>query len=39
MGTGSEPVLLFLRDFATRLKKPLPRELVESREQFDFFTL
>lgn len=37
MGTGSEPPLL--RAFATRLKNPLPREPVESREVFDFFTL
>jgi hypothetical protein len=38
MGTGSEPPPL-LRLFATRLKNPLPRELVESSEQFDFLTL
>lgn len=37
IGTGSDPPLF--RAFDTRLKNPLPREPVESSEQFDFFTL
>lgn len=39
VGRGRELLVWFLRDFVTRLKKPLPRELVESSEQFDFFRL
>lgn len=36
-GTGRFPLLF--RDLPTRLKNPLPREPVESSEQFDFLTL